>query len=49
MTFEVFMVMIIIDNLIFSAMTPCSLVSCYHIFGWTSCLNMTAEVSFRCC
>ena len=49
MTFEVFMVMIIIEILILSAMRPCSLVRCYHILRGTSYLNMKAECSFRSC
>ena len=47
--FKVFIVMIIIETLIFSSVTPCSLVSCYHILRGTSCLNMKAEGSFRRC
>ena len=47
MTFEVFIGIVISDILILSAMTPCRLVSCYHILRGTSYLNMKAECSFR--
>jgi len=43
MSFEVFMVMIIIETLILSVMTPCSLLICYHILRGTSYLNIKAE------
>jgi len=36
--------MVIIEILMFSAVTPCSLVSCYHIFGGTDCLKWRQNV-----
>ena len=40
---------IVIEILILSALTLCSLVSCYRNIGGTSCLNMKVEGSFRRC